>query len=88
MQGLPEAKVLHTVQCAGSPVHTGTQWVTAAARTELHVHHGEGQHVDLHICQGVTTLRGKSFFLKSHLNLSSIKSFPLVLSIQALVKSP
>jgi len=40
--------------------------------------------------QGPTTLRGKSFFLTADLNLPvfTLKPFPLVLSLQALVNSP
>jgi len=40
--------------------------------------------------QGLTTLRGKNFFLISHLNLPSfhLQLFPLVLSLHTLVRSP
>jgi len=42
------------------------------------------------LCQGLTTLRVKNFFLIANLNLPSfsLKPLPLVLSLHALVKSP
>jgi len=42
------------------------------------------------LCQCLTTLMGKNFFLISHLNLPSfsLEPFPLVLSLHTLVKSP
>jgi len=42
------------------------------------------------LCQGLTTHRVKNFFLISNLNLPSfsLKTFPLVLSLHALAKSP
>ena len=42
------------------------------------------------LCQGLTTLRVKDFFLLSNLNLPSfsLKPLPLVLPLNALVKSP
>jgi len=40
--------------------------------------------------QGLTALRVRNFFLRSNINLSSfsVKPFPSVLSLQALVRSP
>jgi len=42
------------------------------------------------LCQGLTTLTVKDFFLKSNLNVLSfsLKHLSLVLSLHALVKSP
>jgi len=42
------------------------------------------------LCQGLTTLRVKNFFITANLNLPSfsLKPLPLVLSLHALVRSP
>lgn len=48
-------------------------------------HHGQG-----HLCQGLSTITGKSFFPISNLTLAcvSLKPFPCVLAFQAIFQNP
>ena len=75
---------------AGTP-STKTRLLKAPSNLALNTARDGAATASLsNLCQCLTTLTGKNFFLKSHLNLPSVrlKPFPLVLSLPALVKSP